>query len=118
LPQSIAVAEAALARGYMVPAVLRVVEHKGRTHFIVPQIEIVGVSLQALTSGEIPNALPKATDPRPIAQGEVMAGTSFKTLEPPPERLLEPVPQSMEQAPVPSVAEQATTFPERQKRSN
>jgi hypothetical protein len=52
LPQSIAVAEAALARGLMVPAVLRVVEHKGKKHFIVPQIEIVGVSLQAAHTGE------------------------------------------------------------------
>lgn len=48
LPQSIAVAEAALSRGLMVPARLRVVEHKGLTHYIVPQIEIVGVSLTEL----------------------------------------------------------------------
>ena len=54
LPQSIQVAEAALARGLMVPAVLRIVEHKGKTHYIVPQIEIVGISLHELTTGEVP----------------------------------------------------------------
>lgn len=53
LPQSIAVAEAALSRGLMVPAMLRVVEHKGKRHFVVPQLEIVGVSLQQLTTGEV-----------------------------------------------------------------
>jgi hypothetical protein len=64
LPQSIAVAETALAMGYMVPAVLRVVEFKGRNHFIVPQIEIVGVSMNELEAaaqnGGTP-ALPHAT---------------------------------------------------------
>jgi len=55
LPQSIMVAEAALARGMMVPAVLRVIEHVGKDkRYIVPQIEIVGVSLTALTTGEAP----------------------------------------------------------------
>lgn len=53
LPQSIKVAEAALSRGLMVPAVLRVVEHKGKRHFIFPQLEIVGVSLQQLARGEV-----------------------------------------------------------------
>jgi hypothetical protein len=54
LPQAVAVAEAALSRGLMVPGVLRIVEHKGKRHYIVPQIEIVGVSLAALTTGEVP----------------------------------------------------------------
>jgi len=62
LPQSIAVAEAALARGLMVPAILRVVENKtGRNHFIYPQIEIVGTSVQQLSTGEVTGALPHAT---------------------------------------------------------
>lgn len=53
LPQSVAVAEAALSRGMMVPAVLRVVEHRGKTHFVVPLLEIVGVSYNQLASGEV-----------------------------------------------------------------
>lgn len=68
LPQSIAVAEAALARGLMVPAVLRVVEHKGKTHYIVPQIEIVGMSLTQLTTGEVPTRqLESVPEPKAIA---------------------------------------------------
>lgn len=64
LPQSVAVAEAALSRGLMVPAVLRIVEHKGRNHFIVPQLEIVGVSLNELATGEVSApALHVVTDP-------------------------------------------------------
>ena len=89
LPQAIGVAEAALSRGLMVPAVLRVVEHKGRNHFVVPQIEIVGVSLDALTSG----ALPHATQ-TPVAELE---GRSHLT----------PVPTSLPSGPVLTVAEQA-----------
>lgn len=57
LPQSIAIAEAALARGLTVPAVLRAIEHKGRTHYIVPQLEIVGVSLHQLATGEVPTGI-------------------------------------------------------------
>ena len=62
LPQSIAVAEAALSRGLMVPARLRVVEHKGLTHYIVPQIEIVGVSLSELVGAGEASALESVTD--------------------------------------------------------
>lgn len=105
LPQSIAIAEAALARGYMVPAILRAVEHKGRTHFIVPQVEIVGVSLQTLASGDAGGDLPSAVDARAVTAGEGP-------------KLLDPVPQEMEQTPVASISEQATTFPERRQRSN
>lgn len=61
LPQSIAVAEAALSRGLMVPAVLRVVEFKGRNHFIVPQIEVVGMSFNALTAAATNGELQHAT---------------------------------------------------------
>ncbi len=53
LPQSVAVAEAALARGLMVPGMLRVIEHQGKRHYVVPQLEIVGVSLAQLETGEV-----------------------------------------------------------------
>lgn len=78
LPQSIAVAEAALSRGLMVPAVLRVVEHKGKTHYIVPQIEIVGISLTQLTTGETPT--PAITVKAPA----VPAATAAKAIAPAP----------------------------------
>lgn len=64
LPQSIAIAEAALSRGLMVPAVFRVIEHRGRNHYVLPQVEIVGVSLHQLSTGEIPDALPRAQRPQ------------------------------------------------------
>lgn len=63
LPQSIAVAEAALSRGLMVPAVLRVVEFRGRNHFIVPQIEVVGMSFNALAAAAENGQLQHATRP-------------------------------------------------------
>lgn len=53
LPQSVAIAEGALARGLMVPAVLRVIVHEGKKHYVVPQLEIVGVSLAQLETGEV-----------------------------------------------------------------
>lgn len=80
LPQSVKVAQAALSRGLMVPAVFRVVEHKGRRHFIVPQLEIVGVSLHQLTTGE-------------VSRLEVGNGNGAKALEPPaPAALPAPAP--------------------------
>ena len=57
LPQAVAIAEAALSHGLMVPAMLRVVEHVGKgKRYIVPQLEIVGVSLTQLQTGEVPRA--------------------------------------------------------------
>lgn len=53
LPQSVAIAEGALARGLMVPAMLRVIVHEGKKHYVVPQLEIVGVSLAQLETGEV-----------------------------------------------------------------
>lgn len=84
LPQSIAIAEAALSRGLMVPAVLRVVEHKGKRHYVVPQLEIVGVSLRTLDSGEIPApalaAAPKAiAAPTPPTTQKKASATQKKT---------------------------------------
>lgn len=99
LPQSIAVAEAALSRGLMVPAVLRVVEHKGRNHFIVPQIEILGVSLHALATGDLQHA----TDTSPV-----------RGLPPGP---LTPVPTTLPTGPVPSVREQVLAVQEDPPRS-
>ena len=57
LPQAVAIAEQALSHGLMVPAVLRVVEHVGKgKRYIVPQLEIVGISLTQLQTGEVPRA--------------------------------------------------------------
>lgn len=89
LPQSVLVAEEALARGFFVPAVLRVVEHKGRTRYIVPQIETVGIStfnmLEAADSDV--HALQSATQrvlggvhPRFPAAGELTTGET-RTVE-------------------------------------
>ena len=102
LPQSIAVAEGALRRGLMVPAVLRVVEHKGRNHFVVPQIEITGISINALGQSESNGALPHASG-TPIAALEGRNGFT-------------PVPQLGSTAP--SIAEQSQPPAERPKRAN
>ncbi|HTR78113.1 MAG TPA: hypothetical protein VMH39_08380, partial [Gemmatimonadaceae bacterium] len=60
---SIAVAEAALARGLMVPAVLRIVEYKGEaTTWVVPQIEVVGVSFNDLEAAAAGSQLSRPTD--------------------------------------------------------
>lgn len=85
LPQSIAVAEAALSRGLMVPAVLRIVEHKGKTHYIVPQIEIVGISLTQLTTGETPTpAVAAAPVAKAIASAPVVPKPSGSPRPRPP----------------------------------
>lgn len=91
LPQSIAIAETAPSRGLMVPAVLRVVEFKGRTHFIVPQIEVIGISLNELAAaqGETP-MLPHAT------RSEISPGSG-------------PVPV-LAAAPAPPIAEQMSAM--------
>lgn len=73
LPQSVAIAEAALSRGLMVPAVLRVIVHEGKKHYVVPQLEIVGVSLAQLETGEVERpavaaaAAPALSPPAPRA---------------------------------------------------
>lgn len=69
LPQSVSVAMAALERGLMVPAVLRIIVHEGKRHYVVPQLEIVGVSLNALTMGEVPTPAVDAPAPRAIGSG-------------------------------------------------
>lgn len=65
-PQSVMVLQSALRRGEMVPAVLRVVkvESSGR-NFIVPRIEVTGVSLDQLLSGSVgtfSHGLPAGSD--------------------------------------------------------
>lgn len=77
LPQSVAVAEAALARGLMVPAMLRVVVHEGKKHYVVPQLEIVGVSLAQLETGEVERpAVVAAPEPKAIAAPSRPAASS------------------------------------------
>lgn len=57
LPQAVSVAEAALARGEMVPATLRAVQKVGKNRqYVIPQIEITGTSLLQLMSGSAGNA--------------------------------------------------------------
>lgn len=74
LPQSVKIAEGALARGLMVPAVLRVVEHVGKSRrYIVPQLEIVGVSLSELTTGEVKAPREVVAAPRVVGGGEQRA---------------------------------------------
>lgn len=114
LAGAVEIIAAAAGAGALLPARLRLeqrqVKRTGREgkpqtfNFVVPVLDI------DVSPGQLLDA--------PVANGQVMAGTSFQVIEKGPERLLEPVPQSVEQAPVPSVAEQATTFPERKKRSN
>lgn len=97
LPQSIAVAEAALARGLMVPAVLRIVEHKGKRHYVVPQLEIVGVSLTALSTGEVSRPTLAAPARAEVAAGPPAAigpGGGGSTAPP-------PAPRPIEQPPLP-----------------
>lgn len=114
LAGAVEIIAAAAGAGALLPARLRLeqrqVKRTGRDgkpqtfNFVVPVLDI------DVSPGQLLDA--------PVANGQVMAGTSFQVIEKGPERLLEPVPQSVEQTPVPSVAEQATTFPERKKRSN
>lgn len=107
LPQSIAVAEAALSRGLMVPAILRVVVNDaGRNHFVYPQIEIVGTSINELASNEDPG-LPHAMNTPPVQLEETEATPS-----------LTPVPADLPTGPQRSVAEQTASPKPKPKRSN
>lgn len=118
LAGAVEIIAAAAGAGALLPARLRLeqrqVKRTGRDgkpqtfNFVVPVLDI--------------DVSPGQLIGETITKGAVVAGSTFKPLdagmaerEP---KLLEPVPQSMEQTPVPSVAEQATTFPERKKRSN
>ena len=126
LPQAIAVAEEALRRGVMVPAVLKVVEHKSRNHFIYPQLIVHGYSLEQLESGAITQALPAAGQPAPVGPGEAAArgdapaelgqGEPAPTLDAPEPAAppFEPVPaEAQRHAPASSVADQLQANAER-----
>ena len=69
LPQAVAIVEGALAAGQVVPATLRMVTHRGRHTYVVPQLEIVGMRLAELVSadsaddGPCPPALPSGGVP-------------------------------------------------------
>lgn len=85
LPNAIAAANAALAAGIYVPAVVRVVEFTGQgTRWIVPQIEVVGTSLEHLlriaietrhgTGGQLDGAAPTILGWEPRALAAIEAG--------------------------------------------
>lgn len=105
LPQSIAVAEAALSRGMMVPATLTVTEVRGRNHFIYPQIIITGYSLNDLSAGAIDTSAPAGA-----LEGERLAIEANST----PVSHLTPVPSITEGAGAPSVADQVAQIDEEQ----
>lgn len=107
LPQSIAVAESALSRGLMVPAILRVVVNDtGRNHFIYPRIEIIGTSLNELGAGTDGSSLPHATD------------TPVGELEGQERAPLTPVPESVPERSVRSIADQSAAPEPKPKRKN
>lgn len=73
LPQAVGIAEGLLARGEHVPATLRLVTHKGKRTFVVPQLEIVGVSLASLGPVQAPQGLPAPARPQMGAAGQLEA---------------------------------------------
>lgn len=84
LPNAIAAANAALAAGIYVPAIVRVVEFTGQgTRWIVPQIEVVGTSLEHLLhsalearhgNSQLDGAAPKILGWQPRAAAAIEAG--------------------------------------------
>lgn len=115
LPQSVSVAESALSRGLMVPAVLRVVANtSGRNHFIFPQIEIIGTSMDALASGDANGHLSRVTDvPLALASGDDRAPVAEPARPP-----LTPVPAELPTGLGLSIAEQSAPPAPRPKRAN
>lgn len=115
LAGAVQVIAAAAGRGALLPARLRLeqrsvkrqVDSKTQTlRFAVPVLDI-DISPGQLLAG--------------MGQGQVVqiqGAMQTLELEGDAPRLLEPVPDSVQLAPVPSVAEQASTFPERRGRSN
>lgn len=85
LPQSIMVAEAALRAGHLVPARLRIIEHRGKKHFIYPQIEIVGVSLPQLAAAAAQQGGPTAL----LGAGPSRVSETPAEIGPPPVRAIE-----------------------------
>jgi hypothetical protein len=103
LPNAIAAANAALAAGIYVPAVVRVVECTGQgTKWVVPQIEVVGTSLERLlrsaiearqhNGGQLDGTAPKILGWEPRAAAAIEAGevpslrAQLGTVDEPPAR--------------------------------
>jgi len=79
LPQAVAICEAALSAGQVVPATLRMVTHRGRRTYVVPQLEIVGLRLAELMdttpalAADVTPALPAGSnDPADHADVEAL----------------------------------------------
>jgi len=89
LPQAVGIAEQMLERGQHVPATLRMVTHRGRRTYVVPQLEIVGVSLASLSGPEAPQGLPAPDRPQITAAGhtEPLTALSAPVVPPDPEHL-------------------------------
>jgi len=83
LPQAVGIAEQMLSRGQHVPATLRMVTHRGRRTYVVPQLEIVGVSLASLPTGEVPQGLPAPNRPQ-IAAASLPEPLSALSVAPEP----------------------------------
>lgn len=87
LPQSVDVLKHALKRGEMVPAILRIVrvESSGRS-FVVPKIEVTGISLDQVLAGEgvmrspLPSSVGPPAMPSPRSEGEGGPATTEPTL--------------------------------------
>ena len=89
LPQAVGIAEQMLSRGQHVPATLRMVTHRGRRTYVVPQLEIVGVSLASLGAAEAPQGLPAPNRPQiaPAAAPEPLSALSAPVEPPDPAHL-------------------------------
>jgi len=97
LPSVVTIAEGMLARGYRVPAILRIVAHKGRRTYVVPQVELIGVSLHQLDSGTPSGAIgpvsAQRTEPSVPALTEGRPALGSPPAPPPPDCApVEPVP--------------------------
>lgn len=82
LPQSVAILEAALDRGVMMPATLRVREHVGAgKRYVVPMIEVTGISLAALAAGQAPPSLGPPPPERAALAGALPAAPDALTVK-------------------------------------
>jgi len=80
LPQAVAIVEGALAAGQVVPATLRMVTHRGRRTYVVPQLEIVGMRLAELVSADSADGGPR---PPALPSGDVPGMDSAQQGGPP-----------------------------------
>ncbi len=109
LPQAVWFVEGALRQGVRVPATLRIVEHKGRRHFIVPQIEPVRTSTAALVAAENGDAMQISAPPtRALESGGAEEGTEAgEAHSDPAARPASPIPRHDEPPPLPHEIEGA-----------